>query len=175
MTDNMDVMTSSHASTTTYPKHVINNEAWFLVQASNMVRLVQVNKEHSTHGFIYILLELNTTSPCWVGQSVPALVSSINTNSVGIAGRSALHASSLYRILRREAKRAEHKGFAIYRFPRNLLDEVNMILTKAPYVIYVTKKPALWNIALPGIQPAGESIGNEAISSPPPVHQNVEV
>jgi hypothetical protein len=161
--------TEATSAMTTYPRHIINNEAWFLVQASNTVRLVKVNKEHSTHGFIYILLELNTTSPCWVGQSVPALVSSINTNASGVVGRSALHASSLYRILRREAKRAEHKGFAIYRYPRNLLDEVNIILAKAPYVIYVTKKPSLWNIALPGAPlTVNESIGDTMNNNPSP-------
>jgi hypothetical protein len=163
--------TDTASATTAYPQHIINNESWFLVQASNTVRLVKVNKEHSTHGFIYILLELNTASPCWVGQSVPALVSSINTSASGVVGRSALHASSLYRILRREAKRAEHKGFAIYRYPRNLLDEVNVILAKAPYVIYVTKKPSLWNIALPGApstvsENIGEPMANHSPSAP---------
>jgi hypothetical protein len=85
-----------------------------------------------------------------------------------VVGRSALHASSLYRILRREAKRAEHKGFAFYRYPRNLLDEVNVILAKAPYVIYVTKKPSLWNIALPGVSLTGSESISETTSAHPP-------
>ena len=79
-----------------------DSEQWYVIPCPANVQLTSVLKERGTHGAIYALWECEKRTPCWIGQSIPALVRSINEKAV-IAPEKRLHASSLYRCLRRVA------------------------------------------------------------------------
>ena len=71
-------------------------DQWYVIPCPANVELTSVAKERGTHGSIYCLWECERRSPAWLGQSVPALVRSINEKAV-LAPEKRLHASSLYR------------------------------------------------------------------------------
>lgn len=118
---------------------------WYIIPCPSEVKLSSVKKERGTHGSIYTLWECELRSPLWVGQSIPALVRSINENAV-YSREKRLHASSLYRCLRGEAKKASHKSWKVEKFSRNDLEQLNTHINIFPSVIYVSKSPEMWRL-----------------------------
>jgi len=117
--------------------------AWHVIACPSNLTLTKVDKERGTHGSIYVLWSFDAKSPAWVGQSIPALVTRINESAVtNQANR--LHASSLYRCLRGEARKQYHKSWKVEKYTRDALTEMNKFLAEFPSVIYVSKAPELW-------------------------------
>jgi len=118
---------------------------WYIIPCPSHVKLSSVEKERGTHGSIYILWECELRSPLWVGQSIPALVRSINENAI-YSREKRLHASSLYRCLRGEAKKQGHKSWKVQKFSRTNLEQLNSHIEIFPSVIYVSKSPEMWRL-----------------------------
>ena len=120
-----------------------SNETWYVIPCPSSVELTSVSKERGTHGAIYCLWEVDRKTPVWIGQSIPALVASINDKAV-ITVEKRLHASSLYRCLRKEARKESHKSWKVDKFSRTQVSELNKHLKTFPSVVYVSKSPELW-------------------------------
>lgn len=125
---------------------------WYTIPCPSEVRLSDVRKERGTHGSIYTLWECELLSPLWVGQSIPALVRSINENVVH-SREKRLHASSLYRCLRGEARKLVHKSWKVQKFSRTDLEQLNEHIGRFPSVIYVSKSPEMWRLGGGGPPP----------------------
>ncbi len=69
-------------------------DAWYVIPCPSSVILTSVCKERGTHGSVYCLWECERKMPVWIGQSIPALVRSINEKAV-MNDAKRLHASSL--------------------------------------------------------------------------------
>jgi hypothetical protein len=119
-------------------------EQWYVIPCPANVELTSVAKERGTHGSIYCLWECERRSPAWLGQSVPALVRSINEKAV-VAPEKRLHASSLYRCLRREARKESHKSWKVEKFSRAEIQELNKFLAQFPSIVVTSKSPELWH------------------------------
>jgi hypothetical protein len=120
-----------------------DDRTWYIIPCPSSVTLTQVDKERGTHGSIYVLWDIDEKSPVWVGQSIPALVRSVNEKAV-INKEKRLHASSLYRCLRGEARKQHHKSWKVDKYSRDALPEMNRFLGEFPSVVYVSKSPELW-------------------------------
>lgn len=116
---------------------------WFVIPCPSSVRITLVEKERGTHGSIYTLWEVDCRSPIWIGQSIPALVRSVNEKAV-LAREKRLHASSLYRCLRGESKKQGHKNWRVEKFSRSELASLNARILGFPSVVYVSKSPEMW-------------------------------
>ena len=116
---------------------------WYIIPCPSNVILTHVDKERGTHGSIYVLWDIDEKSPVWVGQSIPALVRSVNEKAV-INKEKRLHASSLYRCLRGEARKQHHKSWKVEKYSRDSLPQMNKFLNDFPSVVYVSKSPELW-------------------------------
>jgi hypothetical protein len=121
---------------------------WYIIPCPSSVKLTSVKKERGTHGSIYTLWECELRSPLWIGQSIPALVRSINEKAV-YNREKRLHASSLYRCLRGEARKQAHKSWKVEKFSRNNLDQLNQHIEIFPSVVYVSKSPEMWRCGQP--------------------------
>ena len=73
---------------------------WHVVRVPSDVQLTLVEKEWMTQGWIYCVWEVDVQTPCWISQSLPAIVAAINS---GLCPPKRLHVSSLYRLLRGES------------------------------------------------------------------------
>ena len=116
---------------------------WHIIQCPSNVTLTKVEKERGTHGSIYVLWDIDQNTPVWVGQSVPALVKAVN-DKVVLNQEKRLHASSLYRCLRGEARKHHHKNWSVARYSRDAMEELNIFISRFPSVVYVSKTPELW-------------------------------
>jgi hypothetical protein len=125
-------------------KSMADSEQWYVIPCPANVQLTSVLKERGTHGAIYALWECEKRTPCWIGQSIPALVRSINEKAV-IAPEKRLHASSLYRCLRREARKESHKSWKVEKFARADITELNHFLGEFPSIVVTSKSPELWH------------------------------
>lgn len=120
------------------------SDQWFVIPCPANVKLTSVQKERGTHGAIYALWECEKHTPCWIGQSIPALVRSINDKAI-IAPEKRLHASSLYRCLRKEAKKFVHKNYRVEKFARADVCELNVFFGEFPSIVVTSKSPELWH------------------------------
>ena len=117
-------------------------EQWYIIPCPSTVRLINISKERGTHGACYMLWETEGRKPAWVGQSIPALVRSINEKAITHPSKR-LHASSLYRLLRRESRKTVHKHYSCLKFSRIQIDELNDFISQFPSVVFVSKSPEL--------------------------------
>jgi len=122
----------------------LGDEQWFIIPCPAGVELTFVAKERGTHGSIYCLWECEKKTPCFLGQSIPQLVKCIN-DKVVLAPEKRLHASSLYRCLRREARKESHKNWKVERFSRADVAELNAFLAEFPSIVVTSKSPELWH------------------------------
>jgi hypothetical protein len=127
-------------------KQKIASKAWSVVHCPTDIDLTAISKECCSHGSIYLLWEVEMETPCFVSQSVPAVVKVINELAIGRPEKR-LHASSLYRCLRGESVKNTHKTWRIDRFPRTSMPEINAHLKQFASAIFVTKSPDKWRIA----------------------------
>lgn len=157
---------------------IVDGEQWYIIPCPAGVQLTSIAKERGTHGSIYCLWECDRRSPCFLGQSVPALVKCINEKVV-LTPEKRLHASSLYRCLRRESKKSLHKSWKVERYSRCDISSLNEFLSGFPSIIVTSKSPELWHCVATGVddstedpedgeappvaaQPAASSGGNNA-------------
>ena len=122
--------------------------SWFVIPCPPTVELITVAKERGTHGSVYCLWECECKLPVWIGQSIPALVRSINDKAV-LTETKRLHASSLYRCLRKEARKESHKSWKVEKFSRAQIEDINMFLKEFPSAVFVSKSPELWKCSRP--------------------------
>lgn len=135
--------------------------AWFVIPCPSSVKLTMVEKERGTHGSIYALWEVDCRSPVWIGQSIPALVRSVNEKAVWTIEKR-LHASSLYRCLRGEARKLSHKSWRVEKYSRSELATLNARIRGFPSVVYVSKSPEMWQCVPP------EAANQDEPEAPPP-------
>jgi len=121
-----------------------DSDQWFVIPCPANVQLTFIQKERGTHGAIYAMWECEKRTPCWIGQSIPALVRSINEKAI-MSPEKRLHASSLYRCLRKEAKKMAHKNFRVEKFARVDISELNLFLGEFPSIVVTSKSPELWH------------------------------
>ena len=132
------------------------SDPWIIIPCPHAVQLLSVAKERGTHGAIYCLWECEMRTPVWVGQSIPALVRAVNAQVVA-APEKRLHASSLYRCLRCEARKESHTNWKVSKFARAQVDELNRHLESFPSVVYCSKSPEYWRCAAgPAALPAAD-------------------
>ena len=127
-------------------KSMSDSETWYIIPCPSNLELTCVSKERGTHGSVYCLWECERKTPVWVGQSIPALVRSINEKAVMNEAKR-LHASSLYRCLRREARKESHKNWKVEKFARVQIEELNHFLKTFPSAVFISKSPELWKCA----------------------------
>lgn len=120
------------------------DERWHVIPVPAGIGLSKIGKERGTHGLIYCAWECERRVAVWVGQSIPALVDNINDKAV-TAAEKRLHASSLYRCLRQEARKDSHKNWKVCKFHRGQVAELSSFLAPFPGVVFVTKSPDLWH------------------------------
>ena len=125
-----------------------NEDVWFTIPCPSSVELTCVLKERGTHGSVYCLWECERRSPVWIGQSVPALVRCINEKAV-MNDAKRLHASSLYRCLRREARKDSHKNWKVEKFSRAQVEALNAFISVFPSMVFISKSPELWKCCQP--------------------------
>lgn len=119
-------------------------EQWYVIPCPAGLELTSIGKERGTHGAVYTLWECERKSAVWLGQSVPQLVRSINEKAV-TAPEKRLHASSLYRCLRKEARKESHKSWKVEKFTRAEIGELNKFLSDFPSIVVTSKSPELWH------------------------------
>ena len=122
--------------------------AWYVIPCPPTVELTNIAKERGTHGSVYCLWECECKLPIWIGQSIPALVRSINEKAV-LSDTKRLHASSLYRCLRKEARKESHKSWKVEKFSRAQVEDINEFIGKFPSAVFVSKSPELWKCSRP--------------------------
>lgn len=125
-----------------------DSDAWYVIPCPSSVELTGVSKERGTHGSVYCLWECERCSSVWIGQSIPALVRSINEKAVMNESKR-LHASSLYRCLRKEARKESHKNWKVDKFSRAQVEDLNAFITSFPSAVFVSKSPELWKCSTP--------------------------
>ena len=124
--------------------------AWYVIPCPPTVELTNIAKERGTHGSVYCLWECECKLPIWIGQSIPALVKSINEKAV-LSDTKRLHASSLYRCLRKEARKESHKSWKVEKYSRAQVEDINEIISNFPSAVFVSKSPELWKCSRPQI------------------------
>ena len=147
-----------------------DDRTWYIIPCPSNVTLTKVDKERGTHGSIYVLWDIDEKSPVWVGQSIPALVRSVNEKAV-INKEKRLHASSLYRCLRGEARKQHHKSWKVDKYNRDALEDMNRFLAEFPSVVYVSKSPELWRCNQASDTPEASSSSNP-VDVPPTSTEN---
>lgn len=129
-------------------------DAWYIIPCPSTVELTCVCKERGTHGSVYCLWECERRLPVWIGQSIPALVRSINEKAV-MNDTKRLHASSLYRCLRREARKESHKNWKVEKFSRAQVEDLNVFIGSFPSAVFISKSPELWKCGPPPANASG--------------------
>ena len=114
---------------------------WHVVRVPSDVQLTWVEKEWMTQGWIYCVWEVDMQTPCWISQSLPAIIAAINP---GVSKAKQLHESSLYRILRGESHSKIHKNHLLAAFKRKDVDKLNEHMRKFPACKFVTKDVTSW-------------------------------
>ena len=117
--------------------------SWRGVNVPGNVQLSHVGREWATHGKIYRVWEIDMLTPCWLSQSLPALVDALNVTMIR---PKQLQASSMYRVLRGESLRRRRKNYAMQPFTRRELEELNAHLASFPGCMFVTKEPEEWKL-----------------------------
>lgn len=145
---------------------MVDAEHWFVIPCPSNINLTMVEKERGTHGAIYALWECEKRTPCWVGQSVPALVRSINQKAV-VTPEKRLHASSLYRCLRREARKESHKNWKVEKFSRADVGLLNTFFQQFPSIVVTSKSPELWHCSATSPPEELASVAEAPVESPP--------
>ena len=138
------------------------DETWYVVPCPKGIRLTAIGKERSTHGCIYAIWDTDGKSAVWLSQSIPSLVKIINEKAIA-SNDKRLHASSLYRCLRRESRKNVHKSKKVEKFGRNDLGALNAFISQFPGIIVASKCPELWHCDTQSIpselaEPASDSV-----------------
>ena len=105
------------------------------------MQLTLVEKEWMTQGWIYCVWEVDMQTPCWISQSLPAIVAAINS---GLCKTKRLHVSSLYRLLRGESLSMIHKNHLLAVFKRADVEQLNEHMRKFLSCKFVTKDVTSW-------------------------------
>ena len=115
--------------------------SWRVVNVPGNVQLSHVRKEWATHGKIYCVWEIDMQTPCWLAQSLPALIDAVSQT---LSRPKQLQVSSMYRVLRGESLRCRHKNYVMRAFSRRELEELNAHLASFPGCMFVTEEPEGW-------------------------------
>jgi hypothetical protein len=121
-----------------------DGDQWYIIPCPAGIQLTSIMREKISHGHVYCLWECERRMPAWLGQSIPALVRSINEKVVLIPEKR-LHASSLYRTLRQQCKKQQHKCWKCSKYNRSEIAELNLFLANFPSIVVVSKSPELWH------------------------------
>ena len=116
---------------------------WYVVRLPQGVRFTHIKKEKDCQGRLIVIHEEDGEDTCWLSQSMPAVIRSINRT---VSRPKRLHCSSAYRILRAEALSSIHKNYHVMAYHRNELDALNEYIAEMPGVRCVTKDVDAWFI-----------------------------
>lgn len=105
------------------------------------VRLTRVARERGKQGRIYAAWCPGRTDVCFLGQSATKLCAVVNARR---PGEPRLHASSLYRILRRETLAEASAGLQLRLFLPHDLDALNAHLARFDSVCWVSDELHRW-------------------------------
>ena len=114
---------------------------WTLFRLREGSLFSRVMKEPRRQGTIYCLFDTDKDQPCWISQSIPAVVEAINRT---VSRRKRLHASSCYKVTRCEAGSNVHKNHHVLSFDRSDIVGVNGVIAHFPACLVVTQDPAVW-------------------------------
>ena len=112
-----------------------------VVRVPSDVQLTWVEKEWMVQGRMCCVWEIDMQTPCWISQSLPAIVAAINR---GLCKEKHLHVSSLYRLLRGETRSDMHKNHLLSTYKRKDVDQLNEHMRKFPSCKFVTKDVTSW-------------------------------
>uniref|UniRef100_A0A6C0BZM4 Uncharacterized protein n=1 Tax=viral metagenome TaxID=1070528 RepID=A0A6C0BZM4_9ZZZZ len=139
-----------------------DESTWYVIPCPPTVELTNISKERGTHGSVYCLWECECKLPIWIGQSIPALVRSINEKAV-LTDTKRLHASSLYRCLRKEARKESHKSWKVEKYSRAQVEDINEFIHNFPSAVFVSKSPELWKCSRPQSKKDGDTVPIESV------------
>ena len=132
---------------------------WCVVCMPKGVNFSRVEKEIRTQGRIFCVYEQDMSQPCWLSQSIPAIVAAINRR---LSHPKRLHASSSYRVLRRESRSFVHKNHHIMVYQRSDLQELNELIATFPACIVVTQDPDVWFVEDESLKTALKPFGSSS-------------
>ena len=116
---------------------------WQVVETPS-VRLLRVSCERCCQGRVFLLWRRRDVRLAFLSQSLPALVSWLNTLSPV-----KFHASSFYRSARRGCSPLRgHHGWVARRWRRSELEELNTRLSKFQRLAFLVKDPDRWVIGI---------------------------
>ena len=115
---------------------------WYVARLPKGVEFTHIKKEKDTQGRVFLIYEQDGEEPCWLSQSMPAIVRAINSI---VSRPKRLHCSSAYGILRQESLTHVHKNHHIMVYHRNELEELNEHISLFPGDICITKYVDAWS------------------------------
>ena len=117
--------------------------SWCVVGVPLGVRFTRILKETATQGRVFVVYDVDMDQPCWVSQSLPALLAAYNQRR---SHPKRLHASSAYRVLRGESLSALHKNHRFCALQRSAADDLNERIAAFPGCFVVTKEGHAWHL-----------------------------
>ena len=114
---------------------------WHVVRVPSDIQLTLVEKEEMTQGWTYCVWEVDMQRPCWISQSLPAIVAAINTS---LCKAKRLHVSFPYRVLRGESLSMIQKNYLLAVFKRADVEQLNEHMRKFVSCKFVTKDVTNW-------------------------------
>ena len=107
--------------------------SWRVVNVLGNVQLSHVGKEWATRGKV-----IDMQTPCWLSQSLPALVDALNQT---LSRPKQLQASSMCHVLRGESLRCRHENYVMQAFSCRELEKLNAHIASC---MFVTQEPEEW-------------------------------
>ena len=115
--------------------------SWCVVGVPLGVRFTRILKETATQGRVFVVYDVDMDQPCWVSQSLPALLAAYNQRR---SHSKRLHASSAYRVLRGQSTSALHKNHRFCALQRSAADDLNEHIAVFLGCFVVTKEGQAW-------------------------------
>ena len=136
-------------TTTTRPSYVrpanINKSmaTWCIVSLPHGVRFSRIDKEVRAQGRVFCMHDVDMDQPCWVSQSMPALIDAYNDRH---SHPKRLHVTSACRVLRGQSTSAMHKNHRFVVRERGATKELNKLIAQFPGCVVVTKEGDAWRL-----------------------------
>ena len=116
---------------------------WCVVPLPRGVRFTQIDKIARTQGRVFYMHDADMGQPCWVPQSMPALIDAYNDRQ---SHPKRLHVTSAYRVLRGQSMSAMHKNHRFVVREHAATKELNKLIAQFPGCFVVTKEGDAWHL-----------------------------
>jgi hypothetical protein len=117
--------------------------AWCVVSLPPGVGFARIDKEARTQGRVFCMHDADMDQPCWVSQSMPALIDAYNDRRIH---PKRLHVTSAHRVIRGLSMSAAHKNHRFVVSERGATKELNKLIAQFPGCIVVTKDGDAWHL-----------------------------